>query len=85
MHKIYKTFKESTETLNAHSIEDGVQASSGRHESDIRLLKTSFTVACAFFMTWGPLCIVLIVETAGCSIPCKRNFYGNGFVPCVHK
>ena len=69
-YKIYKTFKESTQNLNAHSIEDGVQTSSGRHETgDIRLLKTNFTVVCAYFITWGSLCIVFTVETAGCSIP----------------
>ena len=67
-YKIYKTFKESTQNLNAHSIEDGVQTSSGRHETDIRLLKTNFTVVCAYFITWG-LGIVLTVETAGCYIP----------------
>ena len=67
-YNIYKTLKESTQNLNAHSMEDRV-ASSGRPETDIRLLKTSFTVVCVFLMTWGPISFVVLLETAGCSIP----------------
>ena len=36
---------------------------------DIRLLKTSFTVVCVFLITWGPISFVVVLETAGCSIP----------------
>ena len=67
-YNIYKTLKESTQNLNAHSMEDRA-ASSGRPETDIRLLKTSFTVVCVFLMTWGPISFVVVLETAGCSIP----------------
>ena len=66
-YKIYKTLKESTQNLNAHSIQDG--AASGRPATDIRLLKTSFTVVCVFVITWGPVSVVVIVETAGSFIP----------------
>lgn len=37
--------------------------------TDIKLLKTSFTVVCVFVMTWGPVSAVVIVESAGCHIP----------------
>ena len=67
-YNIYKTLKESTQNLNAHSMEDRA-ASSGRPETDIRLLKTSFTVVCVFLMTWGPISFVVVLETAGRSIP----------------
>ena len=63
-YKIYKTLKESTQNLNAHSIQDAA-ASSRRPATDIRLLKTSFTVVCVFLITWGPVTAVVIVETAG--------------------
>ena len=66
-YKIYKTLKESTQNLNAHSIQDG--AASRRPATDIRLLKTSFTVVCVFLITWGPVSAVVIVETAGSFIP----------------
>ena len=67
-YKIYKTLKESTENLNAHRIQDGAP-SSGRPATDIRLLKTGFTVVCVFLITWGPVSAVVIVETAGSFIP----------------
>ena len=67
-YKIYKTLKESTQNLNAHSIQDGA-AASGRPATDIRLLKTSFTVVCVFLITWGPVSAVVIIETAGSFIP----------------
>ena len=67
-HKIYKTLKESTQNLNAHSIQDGV-ASSRRPATDIRLLKTSFTVFCVFLITWGPVTAVVNVEIAERFIP----------------
>ena len=67
-YKIYKTLKESTQNLNAHSVQDGA-AASGRPATDIRLLKTSFTVVCVFLITWGPVSAVVIVETAGSFIP----------------
>ena len=67
-YKIYKTLKESTQNLNAHSIEDAA-ASSRRPATDIRLLKTSLTVVWVFLVTWGPVTAVVIVETAGSLIP----------------
>ena len=69
-YKIYKTLKESTQNLNAHSTEDGVTLSE-RRRTDIKLLKTTFTVLCTFLLTWGSASIVVIVETAGCFIPRK--------------
>ena len=67
-YKIYKTVKESTQNMNAHGEGNGVGASNSRR-TDIKLLKTSFTVVCVFVMTWGPVSIVVIIETVGCNIP----------------
>ncbi|KAJ7386500.1 hypothetical protein OS493_008634 [Desmophyllum pertusum] len=67
-YKIYKTVKASTQNVNAHGAENGVGTSNSRRP-DMKLLKTSFTVVCVFVMTWGPVSIVVIVETAGCFIP----------------
>ena len=67
-YKIYKTLKESTQNLNAHSIEDGA-ALSESPRTDIKLLKTSFTIVCIFLMIWGPVTGVVIVESAGIFIP----------------
>ena len=79
--KIYKTLKESTQNLNAHSIEDAA-ASSRRPATDIRLLKTSFTVVCVFLVTWGPVTALVIVETVRSLIP-PEDFYGS-YLPHVH-
>lgn len=65
---IYKTLKESTQNLDAHGIEDGA-TSTGPPRTDIRILKTCFTVVCVFLLTYGPVSVVVVVETAGCSIP----------------
>ena len=65
---IYKTLKESTQNLDAHGIEDGA-TSTGRPRTDIRILTTCFTVVCVFLLTYGPVSVVVVVETAGCSIP----------------
>ena len=67
-YKIYKTLKESSQNVNAHGIQDGA-ASSARPETDIRLLKTCFTVVCVFQLTWAPISVAVIFETAGCVIP----------------
>ena len=67
-YKIYKTLKESTQNLNAHSIEDGA-APSTRPETDVRLLKTCFTVVCVFLMSWGTVSVAMSLETAGFVIP----------------
>ena len=67
-YKIYKTLKESTQNLNAHSIEDGAVLSQSPR-TDIKLLKTSFTIVCIFLMIWGPVTVVVIVESAGIFIP----------------
>ena len=60
-YKIYKTLKESTQNLNAHSIEDAA-ASSRRPATDIRLLKTSLTV--------DRLCISGNMGTSDCCSDC---------------
>ena len=68
-YKIYQTVKQSSLNINAHSEgNQGVNASSAGR-TDIKLLKTSFTVVCFFLMTWGPVCIVVLFETAGFDIP----------------
>ena len=67
-YKIYKTVKVSTQNMNAHAAENGVRTSNSRC-TDIKLLKTTFTVVCVFLMTWGPVSIVIIIETAGGFIP----------------
>lgn len=67
-YKIYKTVKISTQNMNAREEEHGVSTSNSR-PTDMKLLKTSFTVVCVFLMTWGPVSIVVIIESAGCLIP----------------
>ena len=67
-YKIYKTVKVSTQNINAHAAENGVGTSNVRCP-DIKLLKTTFIVVCVFLMTWGPVSIVVIIETAGSVIP----------------
>ena len=67
-YKIYKTLKESTQNMNIHVVGNEVQQSNHRR-TDIKLLKTSFTVVCIFVLTWGPVSVVVIAETAGCNIP----------------
>ena len=65
-YKIYQTVKQSSLNLNAHNV--GNQCVNARR-TDIKLLKASFTVVCVFVMTWGPVSIVVVIETAGCKIP----------------
>ena len=68
-YKIYQTVKVSTQNMNAHAAVNAV-GTSNSHCTDIKLLKTTFTVVCVFLLTWGPVSIVVIVETAGgSSIP----------------
>ena len=67
-YKIYKTLKESSQNVNAHGFGNGV-GSLDRRRADIKLLKTSFAVVCIFVMTWGPVSVVVIVESAGCYVP----------------
>ena len=67
-HKIYKEVKESTQNINANSKQNGVNAFKF-DRTDIKLLKTCFTVVCVFVITWGPVTMVVIIETAGCYIP----------------
>jgi len=50
--------------MNAHGLRNAA-----RRRTDVKLLKTSFTVVCFFVMSWGPVSVVVIVESAGCSIP----------------
>ncbi len=54
--------------MNAHATENGV-GTSNSHCTDIKLLKTTFTVVCVYLMTWGPVSIIVIIETAGGVIP----------------
>ena len=58
--------------MNAHEEEHGISTSSSR-STDMKLFKTSFTVVCVFLMTWGPVSIVFIIESAGCLI--QREAY----------
>ena len=68
-YKIYKTVKISTQNINVHASENGA-GTSNSPRTDIKMLKTTFTVVCVFLLTWGPVSIVVIVETAGgSSIP----------------
>ena len=67
-YKIYKTVKVSTQNVNAHTSENEVGNSNARR-TDMKLLKTTFTVVCVFVMTWAPVSIVVIAEAAGGSIP----------------
>lgn len=62
-YKIYNTLKESCQNPNVHGTDDAV-ASSRLPRPDITVLKTSFTVACVFLMTWGPVTVVVIMESA---------------------
>ncbi|CAH3127847.1 unnamed protein product [Porites lobata] len=62
-YKIYKTLKESSNNLNALSTDDGA-IFSGRPRADIRVLKTSFTVVCVFLIIWGPVTVVVVMESA---------------------
>ena len=62
------TVKESSQNLNVHGIDDAV-ASSRLPRPDIRVLKTSFTVACVFLMTWRPVTVVVIMESAENLVP----------------
>ena len=69
-YKIYKTRKDSTQNLNAHST---VRAATSTERNDMKLFKNSFTVVCVFLMTWGPASVIVIVEIAGCFIA-RDNF-----------
>ena len=63
-YKIYKTLKESRQNLNAHGA-----TSSERPRTDIRVLKTSFTVVCVFLILWGPVTVVVMMESAEYFVP----------------
>ena len=67
-YKIYKAVKESTQNMNAHGEENGVN-NLNNNRTDMKLLKTCFTVSCFFVMTWGPGSIVVIFETIGFKMP----------------
>ena len=63
-YKIYKTLKESRQNLNAHGT-----TSSERPRTDIRVLKTCFTVVCVFLILWGPVTVVVVMESAEYFVP----------------
>ena len=65
-YKIYKTLKESRQNLNAHGA-----TSSERRRTDIRVLKTCFTVVCVFLILWGPVTVVVVMESAEYFVPRK--------------
>ena len=63
-YKIYKTLKKSRQNLNAHGA-----TSSERPRTDIRVLKTCFTVVCVFLILWGPVTVVVVMESAEYFVP----------------
>ena len=63
-YKIYKTLKESSQNLNAHGA-----ASSEHRRTDIGVLKTSFTVVCVFLILWGPVTVVVMMESTDYFVP----------------
>ena len=67
-YKIYKTFKESSHHLNVGSVGDEA-IFSGRPRADIKVLKTSFTVVCVFLIIWGPVTVVVVMESAEYFVP----------------
>ena len=54
--------------MNAHGQENGIN-NLNNHRTDMKLLKTCFTVSCFFVMTWGPGSIIVIFETIGFKMP----------------
>ena len=74
--KIYKAVRESTRNLNAHAEGNGVRSANDSHRSnmtDVSVLKTCFTVACFFVVTWSPISIIAVIWTFGFDIP--KKFY----------
>ena len=63
-YKIYKAVKLSTANINTHQTNR-----TASHTTDIKLLKTTFTVVCIFLATWMPVSFVVVYETAGGSPP----------------
>ncbi|XP_022805394.1 melatonin receptor type 1C-like [Stylophora pistillata] len=62
--KIYKKVKESTDNVNAHVAQNGVRAPTLRH-TDIKILKSCFTVVCVFLLTWAFPCVTSFLTAAG--------------------
>ena len=74
--KIYKAVRESTRNLNAHAEGNGVRSANDSRRSnmtDVSVLKTCFTVACFFVVTWSPISIIAVIWTLGFDIP--QKFY----------
>ena len=74
--KIYKAVRESTRNLNAHAEGNGVRSANDSRRSnmtDVSVLKTCFTVACFFVVTWSPISIIAVIWTFGFDIP--QKFY----------
>ncbi|XP_022798579.1 melanopsin-like [Stylophora pistillata] len=66
--KIYQKVKESTNNINSNATQNGVGAPRF-DRTDIKLLKTCFTVVCFFIMTWGTTFIVVSRTAARGYIP----------------
>ena len=74
--KIYKAVRESTRNLNAHAEGNGVRSANDSRRTnmaDVSVLKTCFTVACFFVVTWSPISIIAVIWTFGFDIP--QKFY----------
>ncbi|XP_022798799.1 rhodopsin, GQ-coupled-like [Stylophora pistillata] len=66
--KIYKAVRESTNNLNAHGERNG-SSNDSRRSADVRVLKTCFTVACFYVITWFPISIIVVIWPFGYDIP----------------
>ncbi|XP_022801369.1 visual pigment-like receptor peropsin [Stylophora pistillata] len=66
--KIYRKVKESTGNVNANATQNGVGAPTLRH-TDIKVLKSCFTVVCFFSLTWAPPCAAAFLTTGGDYLP----------------
>ena len=56
--KIYKAVRESKRNLNAHAEGNGVRSANDSRRTnmtDVSVLKTYFTLACVFVVTWSPI------------------------------
>ena len=86
--KIYKAVKQSTGNLNAHAEGNGVRAANDSRRSnmtDVRVLKTCFTVACVYMLIWSPLSIITVGWISGFYIP-QTVFTASvymGFLSCM--
>lgn len=63
-YRIYKKVKTSTANVNSHQ-----PNSNGANVTDLKLLKSTFSVVCFFIMTWTPMTFMVIYDTAGGKAP----------------